>query len=410
MPQNTRCTEYLTSCCFFETMSWTRNIALGTMLHSIRQSGRSTLTLLSVSVACAIAGPVSAQSEVMDAWRDYARASITPDFSWADKPALEAPSVMGRVLGSQTPVVRLELGTADSSVPLSLSFSSTLASDSPHSNSSFGALSDADLPRAGLVQDVLAAGVSRAVSDSTRLTAAVLIANQQFASFGLGTELIEQRINAPQDVSESSSGVGVRVGFEQLLNDQLSVATSMQSRIDMESFQSYRGVHSGPGDFDLPARASVVARWTPLPFADVSFSVQRVFYSDLVAFHSASLPVRVLSLLNDGSTPAFTWRDLDIYGADIGFQLGAADRLTLRYSSQQQPQLTSLVLSNAFGNTYTDQNFAVGYEHSFERAGRLRFAASYAPSEYFLGNVSGLDSSDPGRSMVEAEAIWRFDF
>ncbi len=363
-----------------------------------------------MAVACAISAPVSAQSEVMDAWRDYARASITPDFAWADKPTLEAPSVMGRVLGSERPVVRLEFGSADASLPLSLSFNSSLASESPHSSASFGALSEVEVPRAGLVQDVLAAGVSRAVSDNTRVTAAVLIANQQFASFGLGTELIEQGINAPQDIAESSSGVGVRVGFEQVLSDRLIVATSVQSRIDMEAFQSYRGVHSGPGDFDLPARASVVARWSPLSFADISFSAQRVFYSDLVAFHSASLPVRVLSLLNDGSTPEFTWQDLDIFGADIGFQLGAADRLTLRYSSQQQPQLTSLVLSNAFGNSYTDQNFAVGYEHRFERAGQLRFAASYAPSEYFLGNISGLDSSDPGRSMVEAEAVWRFDF
>ncbi len=380
------------------------------MSKSSRQTRRHALTFLSVVVSCACAAPAYAQSGVMEAWREYARESMTPKFSWSEKSSLAPPSVIGRALAADTPLVSLKFGNAQQSVPLTLSYSSSLLSDSPDRNSSFGALSDVEVPRAGLVQDVLSAGVARDVGDDSRVTAAVLMASQQFASFGLGTELVEQGVNAPRDNYESSSGVGVKVGFDHVLSDRFSIGTAMQSRIDMDAFQSYRGVHSAPGDFDLPARASMVARWKPLPFADVAFSAQRVFYSDLVAFHSASLPLRVLSLLNDGSSPSFTWQDLDIFGADVGFQLDPSKRLTLRYSSQQQPELTSVVLSNALGNRYTDQNFAVSYEHRFDRAGQLRFAASYAPSESFFGNISALNGIDPSNSMVEAEAVWRFDF
>jgi len=380
------------------------------MSNSTRQAGYLALTSLSVAVTLGFASPAHAQSGVMDAWREYAASSMTPDYAWAEGRNLAPPTVIGRVLEAEKPAVALVLGSAQEGMPLSVSVSSSLMSDSPDRNSSFGAITDVEVPRAGLVQDVLSAGVTRSLTPDARVTAAVLVASQQFASFGLGTELVEQGVNAPRDLSESSSGVGIRVGVERDINDRLSIGTTMQSRIDMEAFQSYRGVHSGPGDFDMPARASLVARWSPMPFADVSFSAQRVFYSDLVAFHSASLPVRVLSLLNDGSTPDFTWHDLDVFGADVGFQMGTADRVTLRYSTQQQPELTSIVLSRAFGNAYTDKNVAIDYEHRFQRAGRLRLAASYAPSEYFLGNVSGLDAVDPNGSMVEAEAVWRYDF
>jgi long-subunit fatty acid transport protein len=379
------------------------------MQKSSRHADRFALTTLSVAVALIFVEPAFAGDATMEGWRDYARGSITPSFEWVEQSKLEAPTLMGRALAMQSSLMSAHLSESVAA-PIELEFSSSVSGDSPDRNGAFGALREVEVPSAGLVRNLLSADISRDLDNQSRISAGVVLANQQFASFGLGTEVLDQVGSAGRDLTEKASGTGVRVGFERDLNDRLSLGTSLQSKINMEAFQSYRGLFADPGDFDLPARASVTARWRPVPFADVSVSAQRIFYSDLVAFSSRALPVRFLALLNDGSQPKLTWRDLDVLSADVGFAMGSSDRLTLRYSTQQQPEPSSIVLLNAFSSALTDNNFALGFEHRFDRAGALRFAASYAPTEYYLGNISGLSSNAGSGSQVEAEAFWRFDF
>jgi hypothetical protein len=386
-----------------------QHLSLGTMTKSVRHAELFALTSLSVLIAFALSNEARAADDTMEAWRNYAGASMTPEFDWADQPKAEAPDLLGRALAPESTLLSVRLSGAES-LPVAIQFSSSVSGDSPDRNSSFGALRDVEVPQAGLVRNVLSADVSREVGNDSRVLAGIVLASQQFASFGLGTEVIEHQGQAGRDLTETASGTGVRVGFERDLNERLSVGTMVQSKVNMEAFQSYRGVFSDPGDFDLPARASVTARWQPFAFADLSVSAQRIFYSDLVAFSSRSLPTRFLALLNDGSQPELTWRDLNVYSADIGVSMGDASRMTLRYSTQQQPEPSSIVLFNAFSELLTDNNFALGFEHRFDRVGQLRLAASYAPSEYYLGNISALSGNRSTGSQVEAEAVWRVDF
>ena len=81
----------------------------------------------------------------------------------------------------------------------------------------------------------------------------------------------------------------------------------------------------------------------------------------------------------------------------------------MRYTTQQQPEPTSRLLYNALRDEFTDNNVALSLTHRFARAGSLRFAASYAPTQYFLGNASYLDPDARG-DQVEVEAVWSIDF
>src|SRR5690606_12739286 len=109
---------------------------------------------------------------------------------------------------------------------------------------------------------------------------------------------------------ETSSGGGVRLAYSEPLNPLFSFSMALQSRLDMEPFKSYRGVYSDPGDFDIPARAELGLGVALSEDLQVTLGAERIFYSDIDAFTSAALPTRFLSLLGDGSSPAFAWRDL----------------------------------------------------------------------------------------------------
>src|SRR5690606_10618226 len=96
-----------------------------------------------------------------------------------------------------------------------------------------------------------------------------IVAHQRYASAGFGTwawraqeDLAGLRGERPEEVS---SGHGVRVGWTAPLSHGFSMNFGAQSRLDMDAFESYRGVYAEAADFDLPARLQTELQWDFTP-------------------------------------------------------------------------------------------------------------------------------------------------
>jgi long-subunit fatty acid transport protein len=262
----------------------------------------------------------------------------------------------------------------------------------------------------GLNRQLAGLQLAHEFESGARVGAGVVVAEQQFAAFGFGSEQIDNGERMRLLGNESSTAAGVRLNYTQPFGEQISVQAALQSKIDMQPFQSYRGVFSDPGDFDIPAEAEISARVALSPAWGITVGTQHVMYSELKAFSSYALPERFLSLLGDGTSPVFAWRDLTVYNLALDYALGRSSRIDLRYSTQQQPEPSSALLFDALREEFTDRNVAIGVTHRFDRAGELRLAASHAPVEYFLGNTSALGRGDAGGDQFEFEARWRVEF
>lgn len=374
---------------------------------------RSGFPLIALCALCA-SGAVHAEASSLGAWEQYALRGITPDFAWADRPAADAvePSVLDAVAGRTGLAPRVELEFSTGASALSVSISRALAGDTPLFEG--GALSAQRLTGAGvgLERTLVAPALTRSVSDSADLTVGAIFVQQYFASWGLGAGVQtynEAVSKAPASFLGTSYGSGVRLGVDQALGGAFVLRTNYQSRIDMSALQNYRGLYARPGDFDLPAVASTDLAWQADAAHRLTFGVSRVMYSDVAPFTSASLPIRFLSLLGDASTPAFAWRDLTVYRLDWEWNPTPAATLGFHYTTQQQPEPTSRALREALAGEFTDDNFGVSLTRRFENLGSLRFAASYAPAQYFLGNAS-FSNRDARGDQLEVEATWAMPF
>jgi hypothetical protein len=374
---------------------------------------RSGVPLLAACALCA-SGAVHADASSLGAWERYALRGITPDFSWADRPAAEAvePSVLDAFAGRTSLAPRVELAFSAGDGALSVSISRALAGDTPLFEG--GALPAQRLTGAGvgLERTLVAPALTRSVSDSAELTVGAVFVQQYFASWGLGSGV--QTFNdavarSPVSFLGTSYGSGVRFGLEQVLDDRLVVSTHYQSRIDMSELQNYRGLYARPGDFDLPAVASTDLSWQADPSNRLTFGVSRVMYSDVAPFTSASLPIRFLSLLGDAGAPTFAWRDLTVFRMDWEWKATPAATIGFHYATQQQPEPTSRALRDALAGEFTNDNFGVSLTRRFDNLGSLRFAASYAPAQYFLGNAS-FSNRDARGDQLEVEAVWAMPF
>ncbi|HET7845422.1 MAG TPA: hypothetical protein VFL14_14795 [Xanthomonadales bacterium] len=352
-------------------------------------------------------------AQSLGAWRDYALQGLAPDFDWARndaKPATE-PTVMSVALAPRTSLAtNMQFVEASADGTLGLAVSRTVAGDTPLLES--GGLSALTVTSVGtgLDRTIVAPSISRQFGEDTRVTGAVVLAYQYFASWGLGASLVDVNSSPlPPGYAESSFGTGVRMGFNQRVSDVLGFTAEFQTKVDMDAFENYRGVYAEPGDFDIPAVAKAGFEWQPGQRVALGLDVARVMYSQTNAFTSHALPTRFLSLLGDGVAPDFAWQDLTVYAADLTFQATPRDVFELRYTTQQQPIPTSDLLAAVLAPEYTDDNFAVSWSRRVGAASMLRLAASYAPSQYFLGNASYLDDGAQG-AQVEVEAVWSVRF
>ena len=374
---------------------------------------RSGFRLLALC-ALGASGAAHADAGALGAWQQYAMRGITPDFAWADRPAAERvePTLLDAVAGRTALAPRVALEFSAAASPLSLSISRALAGDTP-------LFEGGDLPAqrvtgagVGLERTLVAPALTRTVSDGLDLTVGAVFVQQYFASWGLGAGLRTYNdavAQAPVSFLGTSYGSGVRFGLEQAIGSSLVVRTDFQSRIDMSELQNYRGLYARPGDFDLPAVASTDFAWQADAAHRLSVGVSRVMYSEVAPFTSAALPVRFLSLLGTAAAPAFAWRDLTVYRLGWEWDASEASTLGFHYTTQQQPEPTSRALRDALADEFTDDNFGVSLTRRFENLGSLRFAASYAPAQYFLGNAS-FGNRDARGDQLEVEAVWAMPF
>lgn len=188
------------------------------------------------------------------------------------------------------------------------------------------------------------------------------------------------------------------------------MGASFQSRIDMDEFQNYRGVYAEPGDFDIPASASVGLTVQSGNRSTFTFDVRRVLYSDVSTFTTALLPDRFLSLLGDSASPEFDWDDLTVYQVGWNWKSSESTVWKVSYSTSQQPAPSNTALARALRRDVADRTMSVGMTRRTGRNASLNLNASYAPAEYYLGNPQFSRPTDLSGDSFELELLWSWNF
>lgn len=362
---------------------------------------------LSLWAAPILAQGIDASHSVLRGqWQDRALSAVTPSYSWAS----HSPAV-SVARGARTGL------TAEFVFPLR-QFGAiqavSVSTASGHGLRQIGSGTRWQRDQAQRLgsqwqESVLTPAVSAVVGDSL-VTVEAIFVQQLYASHGLGlgrAALDQGRAIAPS--AQEATGTGVAVTYQTPVVDGLTAFATVRSQVDMDPLQQYRGIYADPGQFDMPGGFGVGLTRQLGQSGWLEVGVERVLYSDVDTFTSRALPARFLGLLGDSTSPSFDWQDLTVYSAAVGFQTESSWWWELRYSTQQQPEPTSPLLSRALEEQYSDRNFAVGIGRPTGPASQLRLTASYAAKEYFLGSPT-VGAFDDGGEQIEFEALWQVTF
>ncbi len=268
-------------------------------------------------------------------------------------------------------------------------------------------------------QSIVMPGVTHRVSENSDLTVSAVLASQRFGSASMNLQPAASRLGTSGRVdtlyfdparTEVSQGTGLRFALASELLSGVRVEAAFQSRINMDEFASVRGVHGASAELDIPPRLQVGLELHATPRSWVSLGVSQIFYSDVGAFPSRSLPARFTALLGDRNSPNFAWADLTVYS--LGWRWRSADdvELFLDYRTRTQPRPTASTLASALDSELARNAVMAGLSKSVGQRSRLQLNAAYAPPEYaFGGNLLGVVSDEMDRDL-EVQARLSFDF
>lgn len=357
-----------------------------------------------------------ADADLMQHWRGYALSRITPDYSWAERDAEQAraPSLMDRMVDG-TSGLRVQL---DGHPRLALTLEMQTRTLSGHTPLQVDSVTPAATPLLSAVGtpftgDTASTGLSRQFGRDGRLDLAVVMVRQRFASPSMDGDDYSVMQSDASLFSQPlvAQGTGMEVGFRQPFLGNLDWVAGYRSRVNMDSFQNFRGIYGNPGDLDIPARMQLGLAWRPGQQNELRLAAERVKYSAIEPFVSTALPRRLLAVLGDATSPEFSWRDLDVYSVSFEQRLNAGNRLGVRYSTGEQPKPSSPLLSRLLMEDAANYSVGLSFIHDAPVM-QWRLMANYAPAEFVLGIPSSARSSNQpdGARQLEFESVWAWYF
>jgi long-chain fatty acid transport protein len=241
-----------------------------------------------------------------------------------------------------------------------------------------------------LMQLIVAPTVAYKINEQHSVGASLLLGYQRFKAEGLqafdNPPGFPPFTGAPGRVTnrgyDSSTGVGVRVGYLGRLGDRVSIGAAYAPKMRMTRFDKYEGLFAGHGDFDIPSSWSVGAAFTPLPAWTIGVEVQRINYSEIPSVGRPSMPTAPLGA-PDG--PGFGWRDVTIAKAGVAWQMSPVWTLRAGANHGRNPITPADVTFNILAPGVMTTHYSLGFTRAMGASDDITGALMIAPRRSLTG-------------------------
>lgn len=238
-----------------------------------------------------------------------------------------------------------------------------------------------------LMQLIIAPTVAYKVAENHSIGVSPLLVYQRFKAYGLRDFAgFSSNPGAFTDNgSDSSRGLGVRIGYFGKLSNMVSVGASYAPKINMSRFDKYAGLFAGGGDFDIPENYTIGVALQATPSVQVALDYQGINYSKVASIGNASAPSAPFGAANG---PGFGWKDVNVVKLGVQWQMNPQWTLRAGYNDGDNPIQSPDAQLNILAPGVIEKHYTLG--------------ATYAPAkdeEWSLAVWHGKNNAVSGPAM-----------
>ncbi|MEY5029803.1 MAG: hypothetical protein RLZ63_2118 [Pseudomonadota bacterium] len=208
---------------------------------------------------------------------------------------------------------------------------------------------------------------------------------------------------------DTSTGVGIRVGFLTKLDAKTDLGVSYSPKVNMSRLDKYNQLFADRGDFDIPANFTFGIASQVTPAVKIAVDYQQINYSDV---HSVGNPQAQpnTAVLGDSDGSGFGWRNAKVL--KVGAEWKYNEKLTLRagYNHTNNPVTSPNVTFNIIAPGVITNHYTVGATMNMDKNSEVTFAYMYAPKVTLSGpsGLAGTDTIHMSQQSLGAQYSWKF--
>jgi long-chain fatty acid transport protein len=227
-----------------------------------------------------------------------------------------------------------------------------------------------------LMQLIVAPTVAYKVADNHSLGLSPLLVYQQFEAYGL------QGFGLPNQGKDSSTGIGVRLGYMGQFGDAVTVGASYSPKINMSRFKDYANLFADSGDFDIPENFAVGVAVKVTPAVQVALDYTRINYSGVPSIANSS---QIQQPLGTAGGPGFGWQDVKTVKLGVQWQMNNQWTLRAGYNHGTNPIQPADAFLNILAPGVIKSHITVGGTYAMSTNEELTFAAWHGKKNTVTG-------------------------
>lgn len=263
-----------------------------------------------------------------------------------------------------------------------------------------------------LIQLIVAPTIAYKFGEGQSVGLSPLFVHQRFRAEGL--QGFTPGSSAPGSLTntgtDTSNGVGVRLGYLGKFSDRFSVGASYSPKVRMSAFSKYSGLFAEGGRFDIPANYTVGASFQATPSILMALDYQRILYSGVQSISNSS--AQGLTPLGAGSGPGFGWSDIDV--VKFGVQWQATPQLALRGGINHggNPIQGRDVTFNILAPGVVTTHYTAGATYALSPNTEVSMSFMHAPRQTVSGPTAlpfgGTESIRMSQNAVGVQFGWKY--
>ena len=231
-----------------------------------------------------------------------------------------------------------------------------------------------------LMQLIVAPTVAYKLADNHSLGLSPLLVYQQFEAYGL------QAFGLPNQGKDSSTGIGVRLGYMGKFGDAVTVGASYSPKINMSRFKDYANLFADSGDFDIPENYAVGVALQVSPAVQVALDYSRINYSKVAAVGNASL-ANFANGFGAPNGPGFGWQDVKVVKLGVQWQMNSQWTLRAGYNHGTNPVTSADVYLNTLAPGVIKSHITLGGTYAMSPKEELTFATWHGKKNTVSGTA-----------------------
>jgi long-chain fatty acid transport protein len=236
-----------------------------------------------------------------------------------------------------------------------------------------------------LMQLIIAPTVAYKLNAQHAVGASLLLGYQRFEATGLQAfgALSGDPSNLTNQGADSSTGFGLRVGYQGRLSDMVTIGASYSTKMSMGEFDKYRGLFAENGGFDIPSNFNIGVAFMPTPAVTIAADYGRIYYSDARSVSNPSQPP--VAPLGAADGPGFGWQDIDVFKLGVSWRMSEAWTLRAGYNRGDNPIIPRDVTFNILAPGVMKEHYTAGFTYSLDKANEITGAFMVAPRQTVTG-------------------------